>query len=320
MDWVRVTVDTAPGSAEMLAGLLAAEGYETLEIEDESDFGSIAAENEKYWGASDVPEDLRGIGRVSVYLENDAELPSRIRALEQTLRDIRAALPGTDLGSLNVLTRVVSDGEWKEKWKEYYRPVSVGERFIILPEWEKDADTGMRIPIVLDPGTTFGTGTHATTAMCMRLLEGLIRGGEKFTDLGCGSGVLSAAALLLGAGSALGVDIDPLAVSVSRANTALNGFGGERYRAVRADLCTDDSFLAELARAPADVVVANIVSGVIISLAPKLPALLKAGGYLVCSGILDEDLPQVETALSGAGFTAVKRESEDGWSAVLCRK
>lgn len=319
MEWTHITVDTTPAAIDILAGQLAAYGYDSLQIEDEAQFEEFAAENEKYWGRPDeeMAESLRGVSRVGMYCESVTD--EELEALGGALEDIRSLLPFMDFGTLRVTVDGVDDSAWKDKWKEYYKPTPVGEKLIILPEWMADEERHGRIPLLIDPGATFGTGTHATTNMCMGFIEKLVTPGCRVYDLGCGSGILSIAALLLGAGEAIGVDVDPMAVSVSAENAALNDFGEDRYRAYAADIGTDIAFMERLAADPCDLLLANIVSDVLIALAPKAARLVSAEGSMVCSGIIDERLSAVRGAMEQAGFTVTELTSRDGWSAMVCR-
>ncbi len=319
MEWTHITVDTLPGAIDVLAEQLAVRGYESLEIEDETQFGSFADENERYWGRPDEEqaEKLRGVCRVGMYTDRPFE--DEEPGLRSALEEIRQALPGVRFGSLAINADSVDDSSWRDRWKEYFNPTPVGEKLIIVPGWmDPPADTG-RIPLRIDPGVTFGTGTHATTGMCIRAAERLVKGGELVYDLGCGSGILSIAALLLGARKAVGVDIDPLAVSVSAENAAANGFGEERYEALLADVGQDNAAAAEFARQPCDLLFANIVADVLVSLAPRARSFIREGGAAVCSGIIEEKLGAVREAMEAAGFTVEAVTGEDGWNAMICR-
>jgi len=319
MEWKHNTVDTLPAAIDILANEMAGYGYDSLEIEDETQFAAFADENEKYWGRPDaaLEQSLKGVCRVGMYCESfsgqDAE------KLQAALEGIRRTLPMLDFGALTVTVTSVDDSDWKDKWKDYYHPTPVGDRLMILPRWMSDTDTRGRIPLVIDPGATFGTGTHATTNMCMRIIEKLVTPGCRVYDLGCGSGILSIAALLLGAGKAIGVDIDPMAVSVSAENALLNDFREDRYQAFVADIGTDQRFMNTLTTDRCDLLLANIVADVLVALAPKAVQLVKREGTMVCSGILDEKLPQVQAAMEQQGFAVCETLSQDGWSAIVCR-
>ena len=165
---------------------------------------------------------------------------------------------------------------------------------------------------------TFGTGSHATTRLCLTALEQAVQGGEKVLDLGCGSGILSIAALKLGADTALAVDIDDKSLDVAYENAAMNGIGRDRYTVLAGDILTDEALKARIGGGY-DIVLANIVADVIIALAPAVHPLLKAGGYFLCSGIIDDRAEEVAGKLRSAGLTIQETYSADGWFSYLCR-
>ena len=185
------------------------------------------------------------------------------------------------------------------------------------PKWET-ADPGGRVPLYLDPGLTFGTGDHATTRLCLAALEREIRGGERVLDLGCGSGILSIAALKLGAASAAAADIDRMCLDVAYENAALNGVGRDVYDVRVGDVLSDESLRASLGGGY-DVVLANIVADVIIGLAPLVRSFLREGGTFICSGIIDGRAEETADRLRGAGLSILETHQRKGWYAYLCR-
>ncbi len=202
-------------------------------------------------------------------------------------------------------------------WKQYYKPLEIGERLLVIPQWET-AELHGRVPLILDPGLTFGTGNHATTRLCLTALEQAVQGGERVLDLGCGSGILSIAALRLGAASARAVDIDEQCLTVARDNAALNDIGPDRYTVEVGDLLTDEAFRASLGGGY-QIVLANIVADVIIALAPLVRSLMAEGGWFLCSGIIDTRADEVAEKLRAAGLVLAQRQESEGWCAFTCR-
>ena len=184
-----------------------------------------------------------------------------------------------------------------------------------MPGAGQDPD---RLPIRLDPGMIFGTGAHASTQMCMMALEENIHGGETVLDLGSGSGILSITALVLGAASAIGVDIDPKAEDIARENAAFNGIGTDRFTAVTGDVIADQAMMERLA-GQYDIVLANIVADVIIPLSSIVPRFLKPEGVFICSGILDRRLEDVRQALHAAGLWEVSVRTLEDWCQITCK-
>jgi len=207
----------------------------------------------------------------------------------------------------------VEDADWANAWKAYFKPLPVGERLLICPTWEEPGtefeNTDRRV-LRIDPGMAFGTGGHDTTRLVLEGLECVLRPGDAVLDVGCGSGILSVAALLLGAGSALGIDIDPVAVRTARENGELNGFSELTFNVVQGDL-------AVAAAGRYRVVLANIVADAIIRLAPAVPALLAPGGVFIASGIIEPREEEVTAALREVGLCVAAR-AQNGWVALRC--
>ena len=238
----------------------------------------------------------------------------RLQALLAQLRQ-RA-----DLGELALTVSPLPETDWEESWKDNYPPQEMGNTLVMLPYWLADADTQGRLPVILDPGLTFGTGAHPTTQMVVEAMEQLLPQGGSCLDLGSGSGILSIAALRLGAGSAVGVDIDPKAEDIARENAAYNGFAAPEFSAVTGNVTADKAMMERLAAAHYDVVLVNIVADVIIGIAPVLPNFLDENSTVICSGILDVRLDDVTAALTAAGLTVTSTRAKEDWRCVTAKK
>ena len=256
------------------------------------------------------------------------ELPSKAgpAAVEQAVRNSIAELDsmrseiGIDMGSLKIEVRSVDEEDWANNWKAYFKPMPVGEKLLVCPSWEKIPEGNTRAVLKIDPGMAFGTGTHHTTRMCLELLEKNIKNGDLVADLGCGSGILSIAASLMGAKETYAIDIDPVAARVAAENAELNGIDMSGYFIRIGDILSDEKFRDDISGRQYDIVLANIVANVIIAFAPVIPQLMKPDGKLIASGIIADRLDEVLDALKANGLEAVEICSGEDWRAVLAAK
>ena len=201
-----------------------------------------------------------------------------------------------------------------------YPPQEVGNQLLVLPYWLADQDAHGRHKVILDPGLTFGTGAHPSTQMVMEAMEELVRPGDHCLDLGSGSGILSIAALRLGAKTAIGVDIDPKAEDIARENAAYNGYGSPEFEACTGNVTADQTLMTHLAQKDYRVVLVNIVADVIIGLAPVLPGFLSEDTCLICSGILDNRLDDVCAALEKVGICVTSVRSKEEWRCITGKR
>lgn len=309
MQWLEITINASHGEVDALIDRLTDLGVEGIITEDETDVSEFLEGNRKYWDYvdDDFLASMKGVCRLKFYLE-DSE------AGQTELRRLKSAFPDKEL-----LSRTVKDEDWENNWKEFYKPLAVGSRLLIVPEWEEVPENEGKCILRLDPGLIFGTGAHATTQMCLETLESCAVPGTRVLDLGCGSGILAIAALLLGSDSAVGCDIDEKAPPVVMENAALNGIGADRLSVFAGDVLSDSDVSRRLTGEKFEIVTANIVADVIISIAKKAKSFLKDGGTFVCSGIIDGRELEVEAALRIAGFSIAEHKHRDDWHAFVCR-
>ena len=317
MKWFSLHIDTSPAGLEPVSTMLGDLGIDGLVIEDEGDFRRFLEQNRQYWDYVDEELDrsMAGKCRVTFYLEQNEEGLGKIAAVRIAMAELKDRHP--EYAPLLLTMEGVEDADWENNWKQFYKPMEIGDRLIVIPDWE-EADPQGRVALRLNPGLTFGTGSHATTRLCLQALEKLVRPGMSVLDLGCGSGILSIAALLLGADRAYACDIDEKAVDVAYENAALNGVGRDRYTVRAGDVLSDQGLRREMGGGW-DVVVANIVSDVIIALAPAVGPLLAPGGVFLCSGVIDDRAGEVREKLEEAGFAVLESRSSEGWFSFTCR-
>ena len=309
MAWLEITIDTASEKINSVVTVLTAKGFSDLVIEDQEEFETFLEENRAYWDYIDetLQEKLQGLSHIKLYLE-DTDHAGRQR-LEKAVAELNLTMAVAPLAETN----------WEESWKDNYPPQEVGETIVVLPYWRADEETD-RVKVILDPGLTFGTGAHPSTQMVMEKMEEVVRPGFHCLDLGSGSGILSIAALRLGAETAVGIDIDPKAEDIARENAAYNGFASPEFTALTGNVTEDKQLMAKLAETEYDLVLVNIVADVIIGLSPVLPEFLTDRSTLICSGILDTRLEDVLSALKKAGLTVTAVKEKEDWRCVTARR
>ena len=309
MAWLEITIDTAAEKINSVVTVLTARGFADLVIEDQEEFETFLEENKAYWDYIDeeFQEKLQGLSHIKLYLEDTDK--AGMERLEKAVAELKLPMTVAPLAETN----------WEESWKDNYPPQEVGEHIVVLPYWLADEETD-RLKVILDPGLTFGTGAHPSTQMVMEKMEEVVKPGFKCLDLGSGSGILSIAALRLGAESAIGIDIDPKAEDIARENAAYNGFGAPAFTALTGNVTEDKALMEKLAADEYDLVLVNIVADVIIGLSPVLPNFLTEKSTLICSGILDVRLEEVCAALNKAGLTVTAVKAKEDWRSVTARK
>ena len=309
MAWLEITVDTAAEKINSVVTALTAKGFSDLVIEDQAEFETFLEENRAYWDYIDesLQEKLQGLSRIKLYLEDSDS--AGLQRLEQTVSALK----------LTMTVAPLAETDWEESWKDNYPPQEVGEKIVVVPYWLAEEKTD-RMKVILDPGLTFGTGAHPSTQMVMEKMEEVVKPGFRCLDLGSGSGILSIAALRLGAESAIGIDIDPKAEDIARENAAYNGFSAPAFTALTGNVTEDEALMTSLAAREYDLVLVNIVADVIIGLAPVLPNFLTEKSTLICSGILDTRLEDVTAALGAAGLTVTAVKAKEDWRSVTAKR
>ncbi len=310
MAWLEITVNTSAHDLHAAAEALTAAGFSDLVLEDQQEFEAFLEQNRECWDYIDeqLQQKLQGLSQIRLYLEDsDSAGMRRLEAVTQRLM-------------LEISVQPLAENDWENSWKDNYPAVKVGEKLQVLPYWLTDEAEADRLPVILDPGLTFGTGAHPSTQMVMEFMEEIVFPGCNCLDLGSGSGILSIAALRLGANSAIGVDIDPKAEDIARENPAYNGFAAPEFTALTGNVTSDRSLMDRLSAKRYDLVLVNIVADVIIALAPVLPQLLQKDSTLICSGILHDRLNDVTAALHKAGITVTATGAKEDWRSITAKR
>ena len=308
MQWAEVSVDTSHEAMDLVSEILQELGAAGVVIEDPALLNEYIRSG--LWDYTDLKEsEETEVVRVKAYWALDEELEGTLQHLAVRLDGL--ASNGIDKGAGAVSWKAVADEDWAETWKEFFHTEKIGARTVIKPTWEEYEAKAGEIVVELDPGAAFGTGQHATTSLCIRALEDLVRPGMTVFDVGTGSGVLAIVAAKLGAKRVEAVDFDPVAVRVARENVRQNGAEDVVH--------TERSDLLKSVAGEADLIIANIIADIIVRLFGEVKGSLAAGGTMLLSGIIEDRLADVVEAAGQHGFSVEKIEQEKGWAAVIVK-
>ena len=322
MNWVETDIYTTTEGIEPLTGILLGMGINGFVIKDSADFEEFLSDKTINWDYID--DDLMGLKNcettVTVYLPENAQGLENLEAVKLELKALKARDYDNKFGRLEYELKNVKEEDWANNWKQYFKPLCVGEKLLIKPSWEQVSPDEQRKILEIDPASSFGTGQHNTTQLCLELLEKNLSNGDKLLDLGCGSGILSIAALLLGASSAYAVDIDENSVKIAAENAEKNHIPTDVYTAKCGNIIDDSDFTAAIGT-EYDIVCANIVADVLIGMSDKFAGFLKENGKLIISGIIDSRKDEVLDVIKAKGFELTEiREKEDWVAASFIKK
>ncbi|MCI8980562.1 MAG: 50S ribosomal protein L11 methyltransferase [Clostridia bacterium] len=321
MNWIKVSVFTTSEGIEPVSGRLYQLGISGLEIEDEQDFKDFLENNKQYWDYVDeeLVKKMEGETKVKTYVSDDTEGRELLIAIKSTLSELKQLDANNEFGRLEIELDNMTEQDWANNWRQYFHQIEIGEKVMIKPEWEELNKPTDRVVFNIEPGMSFGTGSHYTTQLCIESLEKYITQRVKMLDLGCGSGILSIISLLLGADMAVAVDIDPNAVDTAYQNADRNGVDRSKYKVLSGNVLTDSDIQAEISKNKYEVVAANIVADVIIGLAPKAKEYMAENGVFITSGIISDRLDDVKNALYENGFNIVSINQRKDWVSIVCR-
>lgn len=322
MEWIEVFVATSQMGLEPVEGVLYQCGLNGLMIHDEADFAEFLENPNREWDyvADELVEEKQEQSTgITFFLRDNLYGREQLSQIKSALQSVKETEKELDLGSLEVTMKNVAEEDWANNWKKYFKPFPVGDKIMIKPSWEELPAQTDKIILKIDPGHIFGTGTHETTQLCMELIEKYVKKDDMVLDIGCGSGILSIASLLLDAKEADAVDIDPNAIQIAYENSDRNDIDRSRYHVKAGNILEDKELQASYSGKKYDLVAANIVADVIIALTKQVPDYIKDGGIFLCSGIITERKEDVLEALKAAGFAVLDIKEKTSWVAIATR-
>ena len=322
MEWIEVFVATSQMGLEPVEGVLYQCGLNGLMIHDEADFAEFLENPNREWDyvADELGEEKQEqTTGITFFLRDNLYGREQLSQIKSALQSVKETEKELDLGSLEVTMKNVAEEDWANNWKKYFKPFPVGDKIMIKPSWEELPAQTDKIILKIDPGHIFGTGTHETTQLCMELIEKYVKKDDMVLDIGCGSGILSIASLLLDAKEADAVDIDPNAIQIAYENSDRNDIDRSRYHVKAGNILEDKELQASYSGKKYDLVAANIVADVIIALTKQVPDYIKDGGVFLCSGIITERKEDVLEALKAANFAVLDIKEKTSWVAIATR-
>ena len=317
MEWTEVNIYTSAEGIELICAKLMDIGIKGFVIKDSADFNEFLENKNGQWDYID--EDLMGLADcetcITVYLPENNQGADMLTSIKNMLADVKKSDTDGVYGRLEAELARIREEDWANNWKQYFKPFTIGEKLAVKPSWEDySGDDGRKI-LEIDPASSFGTGQHHTTRLCLELLEKSVKEGDKILDMGCGSGILSIAAMLLGAKSAAAVDIEENAAATAQENARKNNIADEVYTTYFGNILADEA-LADKIDDKYDIITANIVADVLIAMKDYFVRYLRKGGTLIISGIIEERMDEVLSAVEGVGFIRQAVSVKEGWAAA----
>ncbi len=318
MKFKEVIIETTTEGIELLNAVLIKLDIAEVVIEDASVFEEFLTADTMSWDYYD--ESLNSMKdcatRIKIYLGDNEQGEQELNALKDELNNLKNDDIDIDLGSLNITVNIVDDEDWANNWKQFFKPFEVGEKILVKPTWESVEDKGDRIVLEIDPGASFGTGQHYTTQLCIEQIEKYIKNKMEVLDMGCGSGILSIASILLGAKHVVGVDIDENAVRIAKENALVNNIREDKFLAYCGNVIEDERLQDAIGFNKYDMIVVNIIADIIIEMSDCFPKFLKQGGILITSGIIEKYVDQVKDTLINLGFEIKETIQKEDWVSI----
>lgn len=322
MNWTEVKIYTTTDGIEIINGALINLGIDDAVIEDAGVFDDFIHNDTLNWDYYD--EELAGMkdceSCIMIYLSDDNQGKSLFKEIEKFIDGLKEEYKDIDLGRLKIETQILNDEDWANNWKQYFKPFTVSDKIIIKPTWEELSESAEdKIVLEIDPGMSFGTGQHHTTRLCIEQMIKHVQKDMDVLDMGCGSGILSIASLLLGAERATGVDIDENAVKTAKENAELNDIFEDHLALYCGDVTEDEDLQRKIGFEKYDMIVVNIIAQIIMGMSSTFPRFLKKGGLIIASGIIKKYVDDVVRNFEGLGFEITEINESDEWMSVTAK-
>ena len=317
MDWTKVTIYTTQNGIDPVLGLLLNFGIDSTQVSDESDFNAFLEENRAAWDYVDekLVQDMKSESHIDFYIT--PEETGLISDIKSALEELKKNDVEGIFGRLEIDVDSLSGDDWQNSWKKHFHTFEIGKKLVIKPYWE-DADAKGKKVFEINPGLSFGTGTHHTTKMCLEDIVELVKGGETVLDLGTGSGILAVVSLLFGAKNATCIDIDENSKKTVLENVKRNKISEDKCNVFIGNVLEDDKLRNKITENKYDLVFANIVADVIIALLPLVKTVLKSDGIFITSGIIAERYDEVKNKIISAGFNIISEKRSADWAEFEC--
>ncbi len=318
MDWIQITIYTTSEGIEAVSGRLLQLGIYGIEIVDEKDFKDFLEENKSIWDYVDdnLIREKEGETCIKTYIS--ATDPDTLSSIKTSMSELKEYDKDGVFGRLEISLDNIKEEDWSNNWKKYFHTMEIGETLIVKPFWEEAPATDKKV-FEINPGLSFGTGSHHTTRLCLEDIQDTVKGGEKVLDLGCGSGILSIVSLMYGAESAIAIDIDPNSMDTAYDNLKRNNLPKEKYSVIIGNILSDEELQNKILEEKYDLILANIVADVIIAALPLVKCAIKTDGTFITSGIISDRAEEVIAAINENGFEIVSEKRSADWVELKCK-
>lgn len=318
MDWMQITIYTTSEGIEAVSGRLLQLGIYGIEIVDEKDFKDFLEENKSIWDYVDdeLIKEKEGETCIKTYIS--ATDPDTLPAIKASMAELKEYDKNGIFGRLEISLDNIKEEDWSNNWKKYFHTMEIGDTLIVKPFWEEAPKTDKKV-FEINPGLSFGTGSHHTTRLCLEDIESTVKPGDKVLDLGCGSGILSIVSLMYGAECATAIDIDPNSMDTAYDNLKRNNLSKDKYSVIIGNILSDEELQEKILEQKYDLILANIVADVIMAALPLVKKAIKPDGTFIASGIISDRACEVMEAINDFGFEIISEKRSSDWVELKCK-